>query len=85
MGQISEPVQSHFGWHVIKAGEKRDQPPPPFEQVKEPIIAQLAQQKAQEVVTGLRDGATIEFIDPEIKKMMEGGAHNTSGGDADGN
>lgn len=80
--QISEPVQSQFGWHVIKIEEKRDQPPPPFEQVKEPIIAQLAQQKAQEVVTGLRDKATIEFVDPEIKKMMETGPGEPSNGDA---
>jgi hypothetical protein len=52
--------------------------------VKEPIIAQLAQQKAQEVVTGLRDSATIEFVDPEIKKAMEGneaeGAREPPGG-----
>jgi peptidyl-prolyl cis-trans isomerase C len=84
VGQISEPVQSQFGWHIIKVEEKRDQPPPPFEQVKEPIIAQLAQQKAQEVVTGLRDSATIEFVDPEIKKAMEGneaeGAREQPGG-----
>jgi peptidyl-prolyl cis-trans isomerase C len=81
VGQISEPVQSQFGWHVIKVEEKRDQPPPPFEQVKEPIVAQLAQQKAQEVVTGLRDKATIEFVDPEIKKMMEAGPGEPTGGD----
>ena len=82
VGQISEPVQSQFGWHVIQVEEKRDQPPPPFEQVQEPIVAQLAQKKAQQVVTGLRDKATIEFVDPEIKKMMELGPGEPSGGDA---
>ncbi len=29
------------------------------------------QQKAQEVVTGLRDGAKIEVVDPELKKSMD--------------
>ena len=45
VGQISEPVQTQFGWHIIKVEEKRDQPLPTFDQVKEAIIAQLVQAK----------------------------------------
>ncbi|HSD92695.1 MAG TPA: peptidylprolyl isomerase [Methyloceanibacter sp.] len=71
VGEISEPVQTQFGWHVIKVEEKRDQPLPAFDQVKEAIIAQLVQAKAQQVVTGLRDAAEIEVIDPELKKSMD--------------
>jgi len=74
VGQISEPVQTQFGWHIIKVEEKRDQPLPTFDQVKDAIIAQLVQQKAQEVVTGLRDTAKIEVVDPELKKAMEAAA-----------
>jgi peptidyl-prolyl cis-trans isomerase C len=29
------------------------------------------QQKAQEIVTGLRDSAKIEVVDPELKRSME--------------
>jgi peptidyl-prolyl cis-trans isomerase C len=71
VGAISNPVQSPFGWHIIKVEEKRDQPLPTFEQVKQGIIAQLVQLKAQEVVTGLRKAATIDVVDPELKKSME--------------
>jgi peptidyl-prolyl cis-trans isomerase C len=74
VGEISEPVQTQFGWHIIKIEEKRDQPLPTFDQVKEAIIAQLIQAKAQEVVTGLRDAAKIEVIDPELKKSIEDAA-----------
>jgi peptidyl-prolyl cis-trans isomerase C len=71
VGELSEPVQTQFGWHIIKLEEKRDQPLPTFDQVKGAIIAQLVQAKAQEVVGGLRDAAKIEVIDPELKKSME--------------
>ena len=95
VGQISEPVQTQFGWHIIKVEEKRDQPLPTFDQVKEAIIAQLVQQKAQEVVTGLRNAAKIEVVDAELKKSMEDAAAKPDGlpgelpddmsGDGDGN
>jgi peptidyl-prolyl cis-trans isomerase C len=71
VGQISDPVQTQFGWHIIKVEEKRDQPLPTFDQVKAAIVAQLVQQKAQQVITGLRDSAKIEVVDPELKKAMD--------------
>jgi peptidyl-prolyl cis-trans isomerase C len=71
VGEVSEPVETPFGWHIIKVEEKRDQPLPSFDQVKEIIIAQLLQKKAQDVVTDLRKAAKIEVVDPELKKAIE--------------
>jgi len=59
-GQISEPVKTQFGWHVIKVDDKRVKPMPKFEEVK-PQIEQFVTRKAQaELVTSLRASAKIE-------------------------
>ncbi|HVZ52501.1 MAG TPA: peptidylprolyl isomerase [Pseudolabrys sp.] len=59
-GQISGPVHTQFGWHVIKVEDKRTKPAPKFEEVK-PQIEQYVQRKAQaDLVASLRGNAKIE-------------------------
>jgi peptidyl-prolyl cis-trans isomerase C len=59
-GQISEPVKTQFGWHVIKVEDKRVKPAPKFDEVK-PQIEQFVTRKAQaELVQSLRASAKVE-------------------------
>jgi peptidyl-prolyl cis-trans isomerase C len=71
-GDISMPVQTKFGWHLIKIEDRRARGAPPFEQVKERILASLVHRKAQEVAAGLREKAKLEYVDAEIKKQVDG-------------
>lgn len=74
VNQISEPVQTQFGWHIIKVEEKRTRPLPTFDQVKDNIVSQLTQQKSKQTLKDLHDAAKIDITDPEIKKSMQDAA-----------
>src|SRR4029453_14963982 len=62
-GQVSEPVKSQFGWHVIKLEEKRVKSVPPFEEMKEQVEQYLTRKAQQELVLKLRQNAKIERLD----------------------
>jgi peptidyl-prolyl cis-trans isomerase C len=60
-GEItSAPVQSQFGWHVIKLEESRASAPPPFEDVKDRVKALVQRKKLQEYLEQLRKEAKVE-------------------------
>ncbi len=70
-GEVSEPVKTSFGWHIIKVEDRRRKAPPSFDSVKNTIINSLAVRKAQEKATELRDKAQLEYIDADILKQVE--------------
>lgn len=57
------PVKSEFGYHIIKAGEKRQRPPAEFSQIKPYIEQELRREILQEVVESLKADFTIERFD----------------------
>lgn len=66
-GEISAPVHTQFGWHVIKNEGKRTKPAPSFEDVK-PQLEQYVTRKAQaELVTKLRAEAKVERMDKKAE------------------
>ncbi|MDH4284976.1 MAG: peptidylprolyl isomerase [Gallionellaceae bacterium] len=59
-GQVSEPVQSQFGWHIIKLEDVRDLKMPTYEELKPQLAQNLHQQAAQNAVADMRAKAKIE-------------------------
>ncbi len=71
-GQISEtPVESEFGWHVIKVDDRRAIAPPTLEEMREQLITEISQQLIAELIDGLRDAATVERFNMDGSPMTE--------------
>lgn len=70
-GDVSEPVQSQFGWHIIKLEEKRQSQPPAFEQVAPQVQQQVLMRAFNEKVEELMSGVTIDITDPALKAALD--------------
>ena len=71
INEISAPVQSQFGWHVIQVLERRPAPKPTLEELTGQISQQLYVQKYRELFGSLRSVATIDIPDAELKAAVE--------------
>jgi peptidyl-prolyl cis-trans isomerase C len=62
-GQISDPVKTQFGWHIIKVEDKRIKPTPTYDEVKTQLETFVAHKAQADLVQKLRSAANIERLD----------------------
>lgn len=74
-----EPVQTQFGWHVIKVEDKRAQQPPAFEEVAGQFRSLLLREVYFAAVQSLRDAASIEIADPALKEALDAAGQDDPG------
>lgn len=55
-----EPVQTQYGWHIIKLEDTREVTPPPFDQVKAQVSKNLIQKKLVAYVEDMKKAAKID-------------------------
>jgi peptidyl-prolyl cis-trans isomerase C len=72
VGEFSkEPVETQFGFHVIKVEDKRAQQPPAFDKVQEQLRSLLLREAYFGAVKDLREKAEIEIADPALKETVD--------------
>ncbi|WP_336287984.1 peptidylprolyl isomerase [Bartonella sp. CB60] len=66
-----KPVESLFGWHVIKVEDRRLKQPPVFDDVKEMLRTQLIKERYQKLITDLRSTINVKYPDANVEKLMQ--------------
>lgn len=70
-GEMSAPVQSQFGWHIIKLEDRRVSEAPPLEEVRPQVAQQVLYENFAEIVNDLKAVTEIEISDPELATSVE--------------
>ena len=65
----SRPVQTEFGWHIIKVEDKRAAEPLSFEEMRGEIQAQLAEGVYRRIIDELSASAEVEVFGPDGKPL----------------
>jgi peptidyl-prolyl cis-trans isomerase C len=74
-GQVSDPVQTQFGWHIIKLNETRLKEAPPLDAVRADLEAELQQKAVDDALATAAESAEItrndEGIDPASLRNLD--------------
>ena len=71
VSEISQPVQTQFGWHIIQVLDRRPAAKPTLDAMTQQIGQQLYVQKYRALFDQLRKGATIDIPDAALKAQVE--------------
>ena len=64
--EISQPVKTEYGWHIIQLKDRRDMQVPELEAMRQKIVRFMTFDEIQLLVTGLRENAIIEREDAPV-------------------
>lgn len=71
-GQIGGPIQTQFGWHLVKLNETRVAAAPTLDQVRDELVQEIEQATIDARIKTATDGASVtrsvDGIDPAILK-----------------
>ncbi len=76
VGQVSDPVQTQFGWHIIKLNETRNRPNPTLEELRAEIAGKLQEELVTSKLAELTAAAEITrpeegAFDPAVLKNLD--------------
>lgn len=60
VGQVSEPVQTQFGFHLVRLNDRRMSEPPTLDSVRQELSDQIQRQRATEVLATLAASEGVE-------------------------
>lgn len=70
------PIQTAFGYHVVRLEEVRKQPSPTLDAMAPQLRQMLEAQAAQQIITELRSSTKVEKLVPNVQPPQAGDGHD---------
>lgn len=70
VGDISAPVNTQFGWHVLILNETRDKPAPTLDETRVALMDGLRQAAVEAEIAALKEGADITVPDADFDASL---------------
>jgi len=64
-GEISDPVETQFGWHVLILNESRQMAAPSLDEVRAELETEVQQKLVEQIMSEITEGAEITRADAE--------------------
>ena len=66
--EVSDPVKTEFGWHILRVEDERESEPPSFDEVKDFLREQAKGEAIKDYVNDLVDSANVTYFDKSGKE-----------------
>ena len=70
IGNISQPVKTQFGWHLVKLNDRRVKAFPTFEEMKPELVQQLSQARIDQLLKIETDKSIVKILDTKIEPSL---------------
>lgn len=71
VGELSQPVQSQFGWHLIQLEDSRLSAAPPIEQVRQQVAQQVLYESYEAAIEDIRADTEVTITDEALAAEVE--------------
>ncbi len=69
-GKVSDPVQTQFGWHIIKVEEKKLSEPEAYDQMKQQLGQQAIYQAYDAAIAEYKTKLPVTIVDPALAEQV---------------